>query len=76
MKWLSRKLSKPEKQKWKKPTDLKQQELINENSWVTSWVPFLDKFLKLMDRGESMIHLGISKTSDTMSGDILLANSF
>lgn len=29
-----------------------------------------------MDRRENVIHLGISKTSDTMSDDILLANLF
>lgn len=55
---------------------LEQQEFISENSWQTSWVPSFDKFSKLMDRKENVIYLGISKTSDTMSDDILLANLF
>lgn len=55
---------------------LEQQEFINENSWQTSWVPSFDKFSKLMGRKENVIYLGISKTSDTMSDDILLANLF
>lgn len=50
--------------------------LQNENSWQTSWVPSFDKFSKLMDRRENVIYLGISKTFDSMSDDILLVNLF